>query len=88
MAWRLIHMYRAGFLAFGLYLVLLGGGLFFVDELTLNQKISSRAAPLLNVLAQPDSSGRHHLHPPEWAPFSLLGLGVITMLYAIALPKQ
>jgi len=81
-------MYRAGFLAFGLYLALLGGGLFFVDELTLNPKISARAASVLNLIAQSDSTGRHHVHPPEWAPFSLMGLGVITMLYAVALPKN
>jgi hypothetical protein len=26
--------------------------------------------------------------PPEWAAFSLMSIGTVTMLYAIALPKR
>ena len=28
------------------------------------------------------------IDPPDWAAFSLLSVGAVTMLYAIALPKK
>ncbi len=28
------------------------------------------------------------INPPEWAAFSLLSIGAVTMLYAVALPKK
>lgn len=81
-------MYRAGFLAFGLYMVLCGGGLIFVDEVALNKRISMNASPVLSVVGNSDESGRCHVRPPEWVPYTLIGVGLVTMLYSVALPKD
>ncbi|WP_437224604.1 hypothetical protein SH661x_003702 [Planctomicrobium sp. SH661] len=81
-------MYRAAFLAFGLYMVLSGGGLLFVDDVALNARISSKASPVLQWMGSSDESGRCHLQPPEWVPFTLIGVGIVTMLYSVALPRE
>jgi len=81
-------MYRAAFLAFGVYLVLLGAGLLLIDEVALSQKVSHRAAPVLRLVGDADAAGRYHLQPPDWVPFTSMGIGIVTMLYAIALPKN
>lgn len=72
----------------GLYLAMCGAGLLFVDEVTLTERISSRTSPVLDVLTSWTETGRRRVNPPEWLPFSCLGLGGITMLYAIALPRR
>lgn len=81
-------MYRAAFLAFGVYLLLSGAGLLFIDEVALSKQVSRRAAPVLSLMGDEDPEGRYHLQPPDWFPFTSMGLGIVTMLYAIALPKS
>jgi len=81
-------MFRAAFLSCGLYLALCGAGLLFVDDLQLSARAAAGENPVLVAVTQVDSEGHHHLHPPEWMPFLLLGLGLITMLYAVALPRR
>lgn len=81
-------MYRAAFLAFGVYLVLSGAGLLLIDEVAVSRNISSRAAPVLRLVGDADAVGRYHLQPPDWVPFTCMGVGIVTMLYAVALPKN
>ena len=38
--------------------------------------------------AIPSSRNQRVIDPPEWAAFSLLSVGAVTMLYAVALPKK
>ncbi len=81
-------MIRAAFLSAGLYVVLCGAGCLFVDDVQLSSRVPGEPAFLLNLLTQVDSEGRRHVHPPEWIPFTLMGLGGVTMLYAVALPRS
>jgi hypothetical protein len=81
-------MYRAAFLACGVYIMLAGSGLLFVDEIALTPRLSQQAQPYLRVVGKEDERGRYHVQPPEWVPFTLMGLGMVTVLYAIALPKN
>jgi len=81
-------MYRAGFLALGLFLILSGGLCFFVDFITLNSRVSHNASLVLQLLGTPDSTGRYQLDPPDWVPYTCIGIGMVTILYSIALPKD
>ena len=81
-------MIRAAFLTVGLYLSLCGAGLFVVDEVTLTQKISQTPNLVVELITEKASSGLRIFHPPDWMPFTCIGVGGVTMLYAIALPRK
>jgi len=41
--------------------------------------------------ARPNTTDKDHkrvIDPPEWAAFSLMSIGTVTMLYTVALPKK
>ena len=82
------HMIRAAFLASGLFLALSGAGLFVVDQVVLTEKVSQADAPPLDWLTSRNESGRRLFNRPEWMPFTFIGVGGVTMLYAVALPKK
>lgn len=81
-------MIRAMFLTLGLYFVLTGAGFFFVDELTLTHQASEVDSPVLDFITSRADNGQRKLDAPEWLPFTCIGLGAVTMMYAVALPKQ
>lgn len=81
-------MVRAAFLTMGLYLSLCGAGLFVVDEVTLTERFSAKPTPLVQMLTTLSSEGLRIFNPPEWMSFTCVGVGGVTMLYAIALPKK
>ena len=37
---------------------------------------------------QPQVSAGKQVDPPDWAAFSLMSVGTVTMLYAVALPRK
>lgn len=81
-------MIRAAFLTMGLYLSLCGAGLFVVDEVTLTERISQNPSPLIQWTTTPTERGLRRLNPPEWMCFTCFGVGGVTMLYALALPRK
>ena len=81
-------MIRAAFLTIGLYLSLCGAGLFVVDEVTLTERFSNSPSLVLHLLTDLSENGLRTFHPPEWMPFTCVGVGGVTMLYAIALPRK
>lgn len=74
-------MWRATFLAFGTYTALLGAECLVLDKAVLAEKGNETAG----MLGQPRS---RELVPPEWAPWTLLSAGAVTMLYTWTLPKK
>lgn len=81
-------MVRAAFLSAGLYLALCGTGLLIVDDVQLTARVSESGSPLIARLTRKDDAGRRHFTPPNWLPFTCIGVGGVTMLYAVALPRQ
>lgn len=81
-------MIRAAFLTMGLYLSLCGAGLFVVDEVTLTKKFSETDSPVIRFVTSPTKQGKRLFNPPEWMSFTCVGVGGVTMLYAIALPRK
>ncbi|MCA8997244.1 MAG: hypothetical protein KDA80_09660 [Planctomycetaceae bacterium] len=79
---------RSLFFLLGLYLVLSGAGLFLVDEVTLTSRATEAAPPFLREFATSPSETPLRLNPPEWLPLTCIGLGGVTLMYAVALPTK
>jgi len=84
-------MLRSTFFAAGLFVLLCGISLFYVEaihykKLPLSKDETgvrgffSRVAPVVD--------NKRVVEPPDWVAFSLMSVGSVTMLYAVALPKK
>jgi hypothetical protein len=74
-------MWRAFFLAFGLTMCVIGAECLVVDDFVL----ASRYAAAANESARGVS---RDIKPPEWAPWSLLSAGAVTILYSFTIPQR
>lgn len=78
-------MWRALFLALGFYACLLGLQCLVVEKADLagpRDKANGLFESAQNI-------GRsRELRPPEWAPWSLLSVGAVTMLYSFTIPRR
>ncbi|MBI2824101.1 MAG: hypothetical protein HYX69_05330 [Planctomycetia bacterium] len=79
-------MWRSFFLACGVSVLLLGLECLVVDDFILAARYSSAS----NLLAGGDSArgGSRDVNPPDWAPWSLLSAGAVTMLYSFTIPQR
>lgn len=86
-------MLRATFFATGLFIGLIGVSLLFVRSVELSWRSEPKPEPgfrglftrMGNTVAPPP---RKVITPPDWAAFSLMSIGAVTMLYSVALPKK
>jgi hypothetical protein len=82
-------MMRACFFATGLFVALWGVTFMMVDKVTLNLKAeSARPAGFRGLFAGVSPDRKQVFDPPDWAAWSLLSVGTVTMLYSVALPKK
>lgn len=65
-------MWRALFLAVGLFLLVAGAECLVIDQATINSA----------------EQGHVTFSPPEWVPWSLISAGAVTMLYSFTLPQK
>jgi hypothetical protein len=81
-------MWRSFFLAAGVYSCLLGLQCLTIDKAILHGREPSPTR-ILGVSMNPMSLERSkELTPPDWAPWSLMSLGAVTVLYSITLPAR
>ena len=80
-------MLRSLFFAAGTFLLLCGLVLFRVDAIVL-APAESHADIGLRVAARTGHDGRDEVDPPPWLSYTLTSTGVVTMLYALALPRK
>ena len=92
-------MLRATFFSSGLFIALWGTAFLFVDQVVLNvqedyaqQQYQQNNQGFRGLFASNNQAQmmprRKVLNPPDWAAFSLMSIGSVTMLYAAALPKK
>lgn len=75
-------MWRSMFAALGLYAVLVGVECLVVEKAVLARHESPAAG------AKADVGRNREFIPPDWAPWSLMSVGAVTMLYSVTLPKR
>ena len=86
-------MWRALFLAVGVYMCILGGECLVVDRFVLagdKPPVESSAGPatLFGATSAPIVSGSREIQPAEWAPWSFLSGGAVIILYALTINRQ
>lgn len=71
-------MWRALFLAIGVYCCLLGVEALAIDQAVLKPKVRSGqiVAPARQIA------------PPDWAPWSLMAGGAVVVLYSFTIPRR
>ena len=73
-------MWRALFLALGIYCCVLGAECLVIDKATLTNRSQQG---VLGVGAR-----KREVIPSDWAPWSLLSAGAVTILYSFTLPQR
>ena len=79
-------MWRSFFLACGVSVLLLGLECLVVDDFILAARYGSAST----LLGGSDASrgGSRDIDPPDWAPWSLLSAGAVTMLYSFTIQQR
>ena len=82
-------MLRASSFAAGMFVTLWGLAFLAIDQVVLHQP-TEKDPGIRGMLAKQvvDKEQRPVIDPPEWAAFTLLSIGSVSMLYAVALPKN
>lgn len=82
-------MMRATFFAVGLFIALWGGAFLVIDKFVLASDEAPVQAGFRGLFGGGAVAAKKRvLDPPDWAAFSLMSVGAVTMLYAVALPKK
>jgi hypothetical protein len=91
-------MWRAFFLALGIYLCILGAECLVIDNFVMAGEQSAAAseanpappgpATLFGATAPPLPPARRDIQPADWAPWSLLSAGAVVILYALTINRQ
>jgi hypothetical protein len=74
-------MWRSLFLALGVYACLLGAECLLIDKAVLT---SPRSTGLMSSL----NPAKREFVPSDWAPWSLISGGAVTIIYSFSLPKR
>ena len=82
-------MLRSIFFSTGLFVFLWGVMFLFVDKLVLKTPSEENAEQAFRgMFTSTNDEQQKIVDPPDWAGFSLMSIGSVTMLYAVALPKR
>lgn len=76
-------MWRAFFLAIGVYCALLGVECLALEKVTV--QVKGRPVAQAAITAAPSLK---EITPPEWAPWSLMSGGAVVVLYSFTIPKR
>lgn len=82
-------MLRAFFFSVGVTVTLWGASFLLIDKVVLNMEdpVPTRRG-FRGLFRGVGMTQKKTLDPPDWAAFSMLSLGAVTMLYSVALPKK
>ncbi|MGD0382324.1 MAG: hypothetical protein ABSA77_02305 [Thermoguttaceae bacterium] len=80
-------MWRALFLAMGVFLIIVGVQCLGVAQFTL--KIRDEAPESTSIFdSTPALGAQKQLNPPPWAPWSLMSAGAVVCLYSFTIPMR
>lgn len=75
-------MWRALFLAIGIFCCVLGAECLALDKAVMKRKVEQTDAMGHTVQAT------REVEPPDWAPWTLLSTGAILIIYSFTIPKR
>ena len=83
-------MWRAFFLASGIFLIALGAQCLGIQKFVLKGRppVVERAEQLLFQPQQAQAAPTRELVPPPWAPWSLMSTGAVVCLYSFSIPAR
>lgn len=79
-------MWRALFLAIGIFGVVLGLECLVIDRAVLYER--ETLGPRIPGLSAFQQVRSKEIVPPDWAPWSLISFGVVTVIYSFTIPKR
>jgi hypothetical protein len=80
-------MWRAFFLALGAFAILLGAQCLAIEKAVMGAAVEEQGGGLS--LSNPfGEAKKKELAPPEWAPWTLMSAGAVTIIYSFTLPKR
>jgi len=80
-------MWRALFLAIGLFTIILGVECLGVENVNLKLK-GEKPPPISPFDTEPKAAPPKSLKPPGWAPWSLMACGSVVCLYSFTIPLR
>ncbi len=86
-------MWKAIVFATGLFVCMWGASFLVVDKITLTLKEDPAESAeddedVRAMFTSLNADNQKVFNPPDWAAFSLMSVGAVTMLYSVALPKK
>jgi len=84
-------MWRAFFLAIGVYLMVLGVQCLGVQKFVLKSRepvVQQAQQAFLFIQRQPQLGPHKEVDPPPWAPWSLMSTGAVVCLYSFSIPNR
>ena len=80
-------MWRAFFLAIGIFACIIGAECMVVDRFVMAGNSPPAEASPANLFNAAPAPLQREMKPPEWAPWSLLSAGAVVILYSLTLAK-
>lgn len=81
-------MWRALFVAIGIYLMILGVQCLGVKKFVLKAREVVVQEDVGFVPQEPQMGPKRQLAPPPWAAYSLMSTGAVVCLYSFSIPKR
>ena len=81
-------MWRSFFLALGTYSCLLGGQCLAIDKAIMTSREETPSSPMAFMRSAFDGSSDREVVPPDWAPWTLMSAGAVTLLYSFTIPNR
>ena len=82
-------MWRALFLAVGIFCCLLGFNAIAIDKAVLRSGVAATVKDNAALgIRRAGTTGRVEVQPPDWAPWGLLSVGVVVILYSFSIPRR
>jgi hypothetical protein len=80
-------MWRALFLAIGIYMCILGAECLAVERFEMAQESAAETGGATLFGSPPAATATRDIEPPEWAPWSFLSVGTVIILYALTINR-
>lgn len=78
-------MWRAFFMGIGVFACIFGAECLVTDRFIMAAE--ARPGTVQNVFVMSTGPKKREFVPPEWAPWTFLSLGTVSILYSLTLPK-